>query len=130
MVLCYRPAVCVVASLWALAVAAAGEAAKPAASAPFFDATLRPFVKAYCFGCHSGRDAEHGIQLDKYQFVRCLAEKLLTYAIGRGVEPFDKPAVEQIARSLAGKEYRFSALVLGIVYSDPFQKRRGKDGLE
>jgi Protein of unknown function (DUF1592)/Protein of unknown function (DUF1588)/Protein of unknown function (DUF1585)/Protein of unknown function (DUF1587)/Protein of unknown function (DUF1595)/Ca-dependent carbohydrate-binding module xylan-binding/Planctomycete cytochrome C len=59
------------------------------------------------------------------EFTRCLTEKMLTYALGRGVEEYDRCAVEQIVKSLESSRYRFSALVLGIVKSDPFQKRRG-----
>ena len=57
-------------------------------------------------------------------FTRCLTEKMLTYALGRGLEESDRCAVDQIVRSLEADRYRFSALVLGIVKSDPFQKRR------
>ena len=53
-------------------------------------------------------------------FTRCLAEKMLTFALGRGVEQADSPAVDQIVRRLARNGYRFSALVLGIVESEPF----------
>ncbi len=62
------------------------------------------------------------------EFRRCFAEKMLTYALGRGLEYFDKAAVEQITRNLAKNQNRFSALVIEIVKSDPFQKRRGKRG--
>jgi mono/diheme cytochrome c family protein len=62
------------------------------------------------------------------EFRRCLAEKMLTYALGRGLEYFDKPAIEQISQDLAKNGNRFSALVIAIVKSDPFQKRRGKRG--
>jgi hypothetical protein len=61
-------------------------------------------------------------------FARCLAEKMLTYALGRGVERSDRCAVDEIARNLAREQYKFSALVLQIVKSDPFQKRRGQQG--
>jgi hypothetical protein len=50
---------------------------------------------------------------------------MLTYALGRGLEEYDRCAVEQIVKGLEAGRYRFSALVLGIVKSDPFQKRRG-----
>jgi hypothetical protein len=60
------------------------------------------------------------------QFRRCLAEKLLTYALGRGLEYYDKCAVDQIVGKLAKGQDKFSALVLGIVESEPFTKRRGK----
>jgi mono/diheme cytochrome c family protein len=59
------------------------------------------------------------------EFSRCLTEKMLTYALGRGLEEYDRCAVEQIVKSLEPGRYRFSVLVLGIVKSDPFQKRRG-----
>ena len=49
---------------------------------------------------------------------------MLTYALGRGLDEYDRCAVDQIVKSLAANRYRFSALVLGIVKSDPFQKRR------
>ena len=55
------------------------------------------------------------------QFVRVIAEKLLTYALGRGVEYQDMPLVRSIARDAAGGNYRFSSLVLGVVKSAPFQ---------
>lgn len=57
-------------------------------------------------------------------FTRCLAEKMLTYALGRGLEWYDKPAVDKIAAELAKDDYRFSTLVVGIVKSDPFQLRQ------
>jgi hypothetical protein len=55
------------------------------------------------------------------QFVRVMAEKLLTYALGRGVEVQDMPLVRGIARGAADGDYRFSTLVLGVVKSAPFQ---------
>lgn len=61
---------------------------------------------------------------DKDIFVHCLAEKMLTYATGRGLEPADRRAVEGIVRETAAGNYRFSSLILAIVKSDPFQKRR------
>ena len=57
-------------------------------------------------------------------FVGTLVEKLMTYSLGRGVEHFDAPAVRGILRDARGKGVRFSALVLGIVSSQPFQMRR------
>jgi hypothetical protein len=61
-------------------------------------------------------------------FARCLTEKLLTYAIGRGVRRSDRHAVADVARKLAANEYRFSALVLALVHSRPFQTRAGSGG--
>ena len=55
------------------------------------------------------------------QFVRVVAEKLLTYALGRGVEYQDMPLVRSIVRNSAGSKYRFSSIVLGIVESPGFQ---------
>jgi mono/diheme cytochrome c family protein len=62
----------------------------------------------------------------KDQFVHCLADKLLTYALGRGTERTDRCAVDAIARDLSAADYRFSALVLAIVRSEPFLKRMPK----
>ena len=53
-------------------------------------------------------------------FVRCLAEKMLTYALGRGLDRADRHAVDQIVARLARNEYRFSALILAVVESEPF----------
>jgi hypothetical protein len=55
------------------------------------------------------------------QFVEVVAEKLLTYALGRGVEYQDMPLVRSIARDARRNDHRFSALVLGVVSSKPFQ---------
>jgi hypothetical protein len=57
-------------------------------------------------------------------FVSTTTEKMMTYALGRGVEDFDAPAVRRIVREANDHDYRFSALVLGIVNSVPFQMRR------
>jgi mono/diheme cytochrome c family protein len=56
------------------------------------------------------------------QFVRVMTEKLLTYALGRGMDDQDMPLVRSIARSAASGDYRFSTLVLGVVKSEPFQR--------
>ena len=60
------------------------------------------------------------------RFARALTEKLLTYALGRGVERFDTPAIKKIEAKLSAEGYRFSSLIVGIVSSDPFVKRRGE----
>lgn len=57
-------------------------------------------------------------------FTESLTRKLLIYALGRGLEPDDDPAVKKIVKNVAADNYRFSSLVLGIVKSDLFQKRR------
>lgn len=60
-------------------------------------------------------------------FVECISEKLLTYALGRGLEHFDLPVVRQVRREASAKENRFSELVLAIVNSVPFQMRRSPE---
>jgi hypothetical protein len=62
------------------------------------------------------------------QFVRTMTEKLLTYGLGRGIESCDMPAVRAIARDAARQNYRFSALIMGIVKSTPFQMKKAHDG--
>ena len=54
-------------------------------------------------------------------FVGTMTEKLLTYALGRGLEYYDMPAVRAIVRNAGRENYRFSSLVLGVVNSMPFQ---------
>jgi hypothetical protein len=61
------------------------------------------------------------------QYVHTVTEKLLTYALGRGVEYYDAPAVRKITREAAAREYRWSSLILGIVKSAPFQMRRSRE---
>ena len=57
---------------------------------------------------------------------RCLTEKIMTYALGRGMEPYDRPALEGIAKTLAADGYRFQTLIHAVVESLPFQSRRGE----
>lgn len=57
-------------------------------------------------------------------FAQTFTEKLLTFALGRGVESYDAPAVRQIVREAKSDDYRFSRFVLGIVKSVPFQMRK------
>ncbi|MGH9310006.1 MAG: DUF1592 domain-containing protein [Vicinamibacterales bacterium] len=64
------------------------------------------------------------LRADKDAFARAVTSKLLTYALGRGLERYDTRTVKQIASRLPAEEYRFSALVLEIVKSLPFQSRR------
>jgi cytochrome c551/c552 len=61
------------------------------------------------------------------QFARVVTEKLLTYALGRGVDYQDMPTVRAIVREAARDNYRFSALVEGIVNSEPFQMNRKRE---
>ncbi|WZO99316.1 DUF1592 domain-containing protein [Isosphaeraceae bacterium EP7] len=59
-------------------------------------------------------------------FVGALTEKLLTFALGRGVEHFDAPAVRKIVRDARANDHRFSSLIVGIVSSTPFRMRRSE----
>jgi len=59
-------------------------------------------------------------------FVSTTAEKLMTYALGRGVEVYDQPAIRSVLNSARAGNYSFSSLVLGIVNSTPFQMRRSQ----
>ena len=57
-------------------------------------------------------------------FVSTLTKKLATYALGRGVEYYDMPAIRKIVRDAAEHDYRWSSLIMGIIRSMPFQMRR------
>lgn len=59
-------------------------------------------------------------------FVTAMTEKLLTFAIGRGVEYYDGPAIRRIVQQAEKEKYRFSSIVLGIVRSEPFQMRNSE----
>jgi Protein of unknown function (DUF1592)/Protein of unknown function (DUF1588)/Protein of unknown function (DUF1587)/Protein of unknown function (DUF1585)/Protein of unknown function (DUF1595) len=60
------------------------------------------------------------------EFTRCVAEKMLTYALGRGVESFDRLTVQNVVRDTAQHDYKLQSLILAIVRSAPFQQRRGE----
>ena len=60
------------------------------------------------------------------QFVEMVAEKLLVYALGRGVEPHDRPVIRTVVRAAATDDHRWSSLILGIVESAPFRMRRSE----
>jgi hypothetical protein len=55
-----------------------------------------------------------------------MTEKLLTFALGRAVEPADAPSVRRIVREAADSDYRFSSLIEGIATSTPFRMRRAE----
>jgi mono/diheme cytochrome c family protein len=61
------------------------------------------------------------------EFVQTVTEKLMTYALGRGLEYFDAPVVRQMVRDVEHDGYRWSSLVLAVVRSAPFQMRRVKE---
>jgi mono/diheme cytochrome c family protein len=69
------------------------------------------------------------LMVTKYRedFVRTVTEKLMTYALGRGIDHYDNPTVRAIARQAALDNYRMSSLILSIVKSTPFQMRRASE---
>ena len=65
------------------------------------------------------------------EFTRGLAEKMLTYALGRGVESYDRVAVQGSSQQAAAQDYRMQALIQGIVQSVPFAAaRRAEPGMQ
>jgi hypothetical protein len=64
----------------------------------------------------------------KEMFVDTFTERLLTYALGRGVEEYDRPVIRKIVRDASADGQKWSDIILGIVNSTPFQMRRVKDG--
>jgi uncharacterized protein DUF1592/uncharacterized protein DUF1588/uncharacterized protein DUF1587/uncharacterized protein DUF1585/uncharacterized protein DUF1595 len=73
---------------------------------------------------HGPDDMKAILKGDREAFAVCITEKMLTYALGRGLERSDRRTVQAIAQRLADRQYRFSALVEEIVKSLPFQMRR------
>ncbi len=69
---------------------------------------------------------ERGLLERPELFVSTLAEKLLTFAVGRGTEHYDGPAIRAIVRRAEADQYRFSSVIMGIVSSTPFQMRRAE----
>jgi hypothetical protein len=57
-------------------------------------------------------------------FTQTAVQKLLVYALGRGLEYYDQPVVRQLMRDSKSDDYRWSSIILGIVNSTPFQMRR------
>ena len=66
------------------------------------------------------------LKSDKDAFARCVTEKLLIFALGRGLEPYDRPAVNLICRRAAADHYQFQDLIMNIIDSAPFQMRHGE----
>jgi Protein of unknown function (DUF1588)/Protein of unknown function (DUF1585) len=64
------------------------------------------------------------IERHRREFYRCLTEKMLTYALGRGLESYDSETVDAIVGRIEAADGRASALIAGIIESAPFQKRR------
>jgi hypothetical protein len=67
---------------------------------------------------------------DKEKVVRNLSSKLLTFGLGRGLDYYDGPAVDKITEAALKADGRFSALVMGVVQSEPFRLRRGTSQVE
>jgi hypothetical protein len=60
------------------------------------------------------------------EFTRCLAEKMLTYSLGRGIETFDRRTVRDIVQQTAQQDYKFQAMISAVIHSVAFQRRRGE----
>ena len=60
------------------------------------------------------------------EITRCLAEKMLTYSLGRGIETFDRRTVRDIVQQTARQNYQFQAMISAVVHSVAFQERRGE----
>jgi len=92
------------------------------------DAVIDPSGELFSSESFQGPTELKAILLNqkRNEFVRCLTEKMLTYALGRGLEYYDKCAVDKISGQLAKEQYKFSALILGVAKSAPFQMRRGE----
>lgn len=63
----------------------------------------------------------------KMEFINTFTTKLMTYALGRGVESYDEPVIRSITRDAARDDFRMSTLILGIVHSSPFQMRKAAE---
>jgi Protein of unknown function (DUF1592)/Protein of unknown function (DUF1588)/Protein of unknown function (DUF1585)/Protein of unknown function (DUF1587)/Protein of unknown function (DUF1595) len=74
------------------------------------------------------RELRQALMAQKTQFVGTVTEKLLTFALGRGLQYYDAPTIRAIDRSAAASDYRWSSLILGIVKSAPFQMRTAGQG--
>ncbi len=73
-----------------------------------------------------GPDEMKAVLMDQREaFTRALTEKMLTYALGRGLERYDRPVIKQISSKVAANDYRVLTMVEEIASSLPFQKRRG-----
>lgn len=71
------------------------------------------------------RDLKEILKSQRDLFVRCVTDRMLTYALGRGLEEYDECTVDRIATAVAKNEYKFSSLVIEIAKSDAFQKKKG-----
>jgi hypothetical protein len=88
-----------------------------------------------CATCHAKMDPL-GFALENYdaigkwaqlpEFAHCVIEKMLIYALGRGLQTYDRKTVDGIGRKLAGQGYPFQSVIYEVVRSFPFQSRRGE----
>jgi hypothetical protein len=74
---------------------------------------------------HSLADLKTMLKNNRQKFGRCISEKMLIYALGRGLEFYDERTVDRIVANLSQENWKFSALVSAIVKSEPFRLRRG-----
>lgn len=72
-------------------------------------------------------DLKKAILAKRDAFARCVIEKMMIYALGRGLEPYDDRAIDRALAALTKDKYRFSTLVVELAKSDPFRLRRGKN---
>ena len=93
-----------------------------------------PFVEKHCVKCdgmiNGLGDLKQSLLEEKEGFARHVAEKMLTYALGRELEYYDKRAVDRIVSEVAKDDFKFSRMVIAIAQSDPFRFRRGKDHVQ
>jgi hypothetical protein len=78
-------------------------------------------------------DGPHGlrelVQSRQAMFLENVTEKLMTYALGRGVEYYDRPVVRRIVKDAAASNYRWSSIILGITNSAPFKTSVGRENV-
>jgi hypothetical protein len=72
------------------------------------------------------KDMKELLKQNLREFAGGLAEKMLTYSLGRGVESYDRPAIRELVRKMEEDDFRFQTLITGIVRSVPFQQRRAE----
>lgn len=72
-------------------------------------------------------ELEHLLKSRSDQFTSAFAAQMMTYALGRQIQYYDKPAIDRITSAVAADGYKFSRLIIEIAKSDPFTLRRGKD---
>jgi hypothetical protein len=79
------------------------------------------------FALNGPADLRNYLMAHPDRFANTVTEKLLTYALGRGVEEYDRPIIRKIVRDTAPGDYKWSSLVIAIAKSTPFQMRRSHE---